>query len=105
MICHFCSQWNPVPAKRCCFCQNQLDAAEDGTASGTLSAAHQGLAQLPGQSSPPSAQRRLWPAGEPDLARHGQTLDRAKLIWTAVVAIGFGIWMLVQMKFGCNLLR
>lgn len=35
MICRFCSQWNSEGAGRCCFCGNQLDAAEDVTASGT----------------------------------------------------------------------
>jgi hypothetical protein len=32
MLCRFCKQWNPDGAKRCCFCQNDLEATEDATA-------------------------------------------------------------------------
>lgn len=33
MECPFCSQWNPPDSRRCCFCGNAHDAAEDGSVS------------------------------------------------------------------------
>jgi len=100
LSCRFCQQWNPAVATRCCFCGNLLDAAEDATAGGRASAAFKGLAQLPGEAPRPQPGRKLWPAGEPELERHGQLLDTAKLVIGVIIAIGIGIWLLLKLKYG-----
>jgi hypothetical protein len=99
LICRFCQQWNPEVSTRCCFCNNLLAATEDATAGGRSSAAFKGLAQLPGEHAPQPG-RKLFPAGEPELERHGKLLDRAGLVIGVVIAIAFGIYVLIRFKYG-----
>ncbi len=95
MICPFCSQWNPEKAARCCFCRNRLDATEDATRADPPPAAAHGVGRPSG--------RKIWPVSEGDeqLARHGRQLERAKLIWSIIIAAGVSIWLLLKFKFGC----
>jgi hypothetical protein len=102
LICRFCSQWNPERAARCCFCQNRLDAAEDRTASGRLSAAHQGLARLPGESTAPSPPVNVWLAGEAGLPSDDQTGAGVLTIWKVVVGVFVGLWLLWMLKCVCR---
>ena len=100
MICRFCAQVNAEPAKRCCFCHNLLGATEDQTAIGRVTAAQHGLARMPGKTPSPSPGMRVFPKGEPELERHGRTLDKAGIIWAAVIAVGVALWMYFKAKFG-----
>jgi hypothetical protein len=99
LTCRFCQQWNTEVATRCCFCGNLLSATEDATTGGRSSAAFKGLAQLPGEPKAPQLRMGPAPRGEPELERHGQLLDKAGLVIGIIIAIAFGLYVLIRIKY------
>ena len=98
MICRFCMQWNEERSTRCCFCDNTLTATEDATFVARPSAALQGLA---GPARPAGQKLRTVSADDQQLARHGALLDKAKLVWSIVIAVGVILYLFCRVKFRC----